>query len=279
MKAKGFTLLETLLVLAILAVLVTAGLSYYQQKVLYFKVDKTVLQMEQIAEAAIQYHTDKSQWPTKAEDFAPYTDPNILNNCPWYPNTAQCYEIEQGGDSPMFKLSVTIPPSYGSTKQQNIATMIASRLPVASVSSGTVTDTVNIRPAFASAPPSSGMIIETVTAAQADGQTSLKLAGCPTGYTQKVFYALSAWATQNYKPPPYDSGGPVSAYQGIGNVQGGAPGTSVFPTVTGIDYHIGGPGEQFQNISDQALVIETCIPNSSVQAAQAKPKEQLKTFF
>ncbi len=73
---QGFTLLELLLVIAILGVLATFSLSLYQQETSRFKIEKTALQMQQILQAATAYYTQNNQWPSNC------ADPNFNNYLP-----------------------------------------------------------------------------------------------------------------------------------------------------------------------------------------------------
>src|SRR5687768_2200405 len=64
-KTKGFTLLEMLLVLAISSSLVVLLLNYTTQKSDEMRRDKTVLQIQQILNAALSYYVNTSTWPVK----------------------------------------------------------------------------------------------------------------------------------------------------------------------------------------------------------------------
>jgi len=60
---KGFTLLELMLVIALIGVIMVFSLSIYQQQSVNFKVDKTALQMQAWLEAARTFYTNCGQWP------------------------------------------------------------------------------------------------------------------------------------------------------------------------------------------------------------------------
>lgn len=62
-KNRGFTLLELLLVIIILAVLASLGIGFYQQRSTDEKLTKTAQQMQQILQAASAYYVDNSCWP------------------------------------------------------------------------------------------------------------------------------------------------------------------------------------------------------------------------
>jgi len=62
-KIKGVTLLEVMLVLAIASSLLVLMLNYTTQKADELRRDKTVLQMQQILNAAMNYYVTHSAWP------------------------------------------------------------------------------------------------------------------------------------------------------------------------------------------------------------------------
>lgn len=64
-KVRAFTLLEMLLVLAISSSLVVLLLNYTTQRSDQLRRDKTVLQMQQILNAALSYYVSTSVWPVK----------------------------------------------------------------------------------------------------------------------------------------------------------------------------------------------------------------------
>lgn len=64
MLKKGFTLIEMLLVLVIMAVILLAIASYTQQRTDALRRDRTVMQIQQIENAALAYYISQSTWPT-----------------------------------------------------------------------------------------------------------------------------------------------------------------------------------------------------------------------
>lgn len=62
----GFTLLEMLLVLAIIGVLAVMGVNYLQQRTMALRVDKTAADMQQILAAALAYYVANGKWPNSA---------------------------------------------------------------------------------------------------------------------------------------------------------------------------------------------------------------------
>lgn len=63
----GYTLIETLLVIAVLAIMVAMGLSYYQQTLVTQKVERTAAQMQQLSQAATAYYVDNGCWPNSSQ--------------------------------------------------------------------------------------------------------------------------------------------------------------------------------------------------------------------
>lgn len=62
-NARGFTLIEMLLVLVIISAIIMTGMNYFQQRTLQNKVDKTSLEMQQILTAAMTFYAAKGVWP------------------------------------------------------------------------------------------------------------------------------------------------------------------------------------------------------------------------
>lgn len=60
---KGFTLVEILLVMVIIASLIVAGTTYVTQKAESLRVDRTALQMQYILNAGLAYYVANGTWP------------------------------------------------------------------------------------------------------------------------------------------------------------------------------------------------------------------------
>lgn len=63
MLQRGFTLIEMLLVIALISAIAVFSIGIYQQQATNFKIDKTALQMQQWLEGAKAYYVDCSIWP------------------------------------------------------------------------------------------------------------------------------------------------------------------------------------------------------------------------
>ncbi len=68
-KRMGFTLLEMLLVLAIMGGALTLALNYGTRQAAQQRRDKIALQMQQILNAGLAYYTDFGTWPVSACNF------------------------------------------------------------------------------------------------------------------------------------------------------------------------------------------------------------------
>jgi type II secretory pathway pseudopilin PulG len=73
-KMVGFTLIEILLVLTIITAIVMTGMHYYQQKIIQDRIDKTIVDMQQILTAAMTFYVAKGVWPQGASS-------EIILNC------------------------------------------------------------------------------------------------------------------------------------------------------------------------------------------------------
>ncbi|OGT55314.1 MAG: hypothetical protein A3F43_03615 [Gammaproteobacteria bacterium RIFCSPHIGHO2_12_FULL_42_10] len=61
--AKGFTLVEILLVMVVISTIIVMGLQYTQQKTLAMQIDRTVYQMQYIMNAGLAYYVANGKWP------------------------------------------------------------------------------------------------------------------------------------------------------------------------------------------------------------------------
>lgn len=129
-RAKGFTLLEMLLVITIGMSVVYLGLAYMQQKARDARIDRTVLQLEQVLSAATAYYADNNTWPTN--------DPtgNLTGLLPTYlpqtipsPYLANLYQTYSATPLTLFYAYVKISSSATATQVVE-ANMIAGRLPL-----------------------------------------------------------------------------------------------------------------------------------------------------
>jgi prepilin-type N-terminal cleavage/methylation domain-containing protein len=170
-KNSGFTLLELMLVLALVAILLVAGLAAYQIQVRNFKIDKTALQMQAWLQAGLAFYVDCNEWPNPANQsdimlamtgidghpitpaacstlsqpvMKAYMPAGADSNGPW-PNS-YAIGVGSGAYANLFQVSTDLP--FDNTNNppglQAIASSIAGRLPNATVVNDTSQKTPQI---------------------------------------------------------------------------------------------------------------------------------------
>jgi len=139
---KGFSLLELLLVMAIMSSILVAIIGYTTQRSDEMRRDRTVMQMQQILNAGLAYYVNMGAWPDGVTDLQTgnYLPSGTINNS-W----GQGYAVEP----PAVTVPPTLPantPSFSICSSMTgakpaayaAATIIAGRLPMASVIDGSV---------------------------------------------------------------------------------------------------------------------------------------------
>lgn len=129
---SGFTLIELMLIIAVMAALVTVGIAAFSQKMQNAKIDQAALQMQTWLQAGLAFRVNDSldKWPTME---------NIVNNGyiknysnPWREcnkNTVgNCYEvINDDKVSKNFIVKMKIPQNVPNAR--GVAELIVKRLP------------------------------------------------------------------------------------------------------------------------------------------------------
>ncbi len=133
---KGFTLLEMVLVLAIMSSILIMIIGYSTQRFDQFRRDKAAMQMEQILNAGLAYYTTNGQWPISL---------STLQTANYLPSS---YTSPYGGaytipatttaTGNIFQVSTTVTSLHASSD----ASTIAGMLPGGSVAGSTVTGQV-----------------------------------------------------------------------------------------------------------------------------------------
>jgi prepilin-type N-terminal cleavage/methylation domain-containing protein len=127
-KKRGFTLLEMLLVLAIVSSMVVLGLNYLSQKTDELRRDRASMQYQQILNAGLAYNLSMSTWPTLAQLSANGFLPNLVQNNPWgNPYLVASVAVPNGGT--LFYVFSLVP--VGTAAQLAQAYTLAGRLPMA----------------------------------------------------------------------------------------------------------------------------------------------------
>ena len=140
---KAYSLLETLLVIAITAIIAMVGVHLIQRQVTRTKVNTTLAQIQFISDAAQTYHGLHSVWPQQSSDDTSFNA--LLQNCPqWQPTNAPqaCYQINSNPQSNVFMFSITIPTTLPDAKQ--IALMINAGLPNGTLPAGGTTVSIYV---------------------------------------------------------------------------------------------------------------------------------------
>lgn len=120
-KQTGFTLIEFLLVTALLGILLTLALKGMRDRTDAHKIDKSAHQITQIFQAAAGYFVDHVTWPTEQSlDFEPYLPVNSHTN-PW----GQDFHFQGNADHKLFKINTSVP--------EGLAEQLVARLPNASL--------------------------------------------------------------------------------------------------------------------------------------------------
>lgn len=227
-QQAAFTLIELLLVIAVIAAMAILGIAAYRQQVMNAKVQKAALQMQVWLQAAQDYYVDNGNWPgsdsatgdaTDAKSILEtggYVDPNTgsappglsLAYNPWgnvnssdTTYTAQEYQNSQNSNDPLFEVSTTIP-NTAEASPDAIAQMIAARVPMGSADGPVVTAYIN-KPLYNGAGGDDNTLIMSVGMYQFN-QTNTSVIipqpSCPAGYNACIDYGVNNWDTSWANP-------------------------------------------------------------------------------
>jgi type II secretory pathway pseudopilin PulG len=144
-KEKGVTLLEVLLVLVIASSILVMIISYSNQRMNQLRMDRTVMQIQQILNAGLAYYVNKGQWPEltdlqSSDTKSSYLSAYALKN-PWGK-----YDVSNTPETGVFTVTFTASKLPNNQATEAILMTLAGQLPNASTSSSTrtVTSSVNI---------------------------------------------------------------------------------------------------------------------------------------
>lgn len=149
----GFTLVEMLLVVAIVGMLLYMAINYFQQQALQTRIDKTSVQLQQILNAGMSYYVNNGNWPDPGNSNsldclqgnkpgggsasackAVYIPQNFVN--PWAASFNTALSSDCSGANP---LSCTLFYAYTLIEAGDIsgaaANAVAGKLPMAYITS------------------------------------------------------------------------------------------------------------------------------------------------
>lgn len=133
----GFTLIEIMLVLALMTAITIGGLSVYRTRMITTKIDKAALQIQQWLQGAQLFYIKNARWPKREDQqilLEQYLPVHSEKN-PW----GQAYEISlpdnEANPSHLFRLQTQVPdePHDSQSDDSVIAQRIAGLLPNAAV--------------------------------------------------------------------------------------------------------------------------------------------------
>lgn len=145
-RLNGFTLLEMLLVMAIIAAIILGITTYSEQRMAQVRQDRAVLQIQQILNAGLAYYLNNTNWPTSlANDLqgdgtstnpggylpGPSSAVTIVN--PWGGGYVIGHSTSTSAPNALFAVCTSI--SAGAATPA-IAQILAGRLPMAYVVDG-----------------------------------------------------------------------------------------------------------------------------------------------
>lgn len=126
--SSGFSLIELMLVIAVLTVMSLAGIAAYTQWLQNFQIDKTAQQTEVLLEAVMSYYAHENSWPADNQPLSQYLEPTYLPEGTDFTNPwGQPYTVVSAPTDLYFTLQTTVPSDLLHADQ--IATMIAAHLP------------------------------------------------------------------------------------------------------------------------------------------------------
>lgn len=208
-KFKAFSLIETLLVIAIVSVLMLLGYMLAYKYIEQVKVERAASQVKQLLEAGVKYYVVNNQWPaypltSSQPDFRPYLSFGNLTN-PW--GQEYIYAV----DGMKFVVTTALP-------NNNLANRVVNLLIDASAVSNTIKAEILVAPNYNRA----SMYINDIgtfelmssdLSSDGIGNASFTAKPCPIGWEQNVAVTINniefgTLLTNIYMPMPYGLGAP-----------------------------------------------------------------------
>ena len=202
-KRRGFSLIEVMLVVALLSVMTVFGISAYHKKTEKTKIDKAALQIQQLLQASAAFYNDNKQWPLgdpaniNSSEYINFVSNYVpfgpVARDPWGDQYSFFFDSKK---TSLFYVEVTVP-------NKEIANQIINRLPFAALDSpdsNTVKAVIGI-PVSAT---NSGILIMGIGTCVFDRKNlSYRLAPftCPAGETGYVSTSVQAIVSAHNKYP------------------------------------------------------------------------------
>jgi prepilin-type N-terminal cleavage/methylation domain-containing protein len=200
-KNRAFTLIELLLVIAIIGILVSTGLSLLQTRAKQTKVEKTALQIQQLLQAGMAYYVDNGCWPAakgsvpngckvqSPPDFETTYVPVGSTKNPW----GNDYTWTKSENGVLFQLTTKLA-------DDQTANNIAALLPSAKVTGSTLLTEITI-PAQTAAK----IFIAAIGKITFSGGGKTESFVCPSGYKSQIHMSLIAYTPR--RNLDYQNGG------------------------------------------------------------------------
>ena len=143
MKMVGFTLIEMLLVMAIISTMIVLSIGYMNTRTRALTIDRTSAQMQQILNAGLSYYVNNNAWPAdistmQSAGYLPMTA--VLGQIPSSfgtffsarPNPANPGNVPPIPAGIVFQVSISLPTGYANAA--TIGEILAGKLPFGTVS-------------------------------------------------------------------------------------------------------------------------------------------------
>lgn len=186
--SNAFTLIELLLVIAIISILAAVGVMTYRQSFQTNRVDTVSIEMQHVLEAAMAFYVDTGAWPTEQPCGSILETNTFVTN--YLPNANAmsslgnqfCWNQAGGSTNRLFWVAVEVPGN--ATDSLATATRIAGHLPNAIITSAPDQPDIPAAPCTASACFARAEVTVPGTSTNAAGGLTIAATGdCKTGQT------------------------------------------------------------------------------------------------
>lgn len=118
----GFSLLEMMLVMVVVASMIWMGVGYMQTRTRSLQIDRASAQMQQILNAGLSYYVNEGKWPANIAALqGSYLPATVIS--PW----ATSYTVTPDSTNSILTVSVSLPSGYANSNA--IGQILAGKLP------------------------------------------------------------------------------------------------------------------------------------------------------